>query len=513
MTDINALTDTVTSRAMSIAGMLDHAATAFGSKACVVTSDRSITFRQFRGEVRRIASWLRGIGIRPRDRVAILDVNSLNFLLAACAVGVAGAILVPLNYRNRESELRYQIHDSGARLLLVSSRYEHEAHALIDDLDLGVRYLDGEAFRQERLVDAEECTFEENSDSPFAICYTSGTSGKPKGAVITQRVAYMRALKLLYELGLRHDDVMHMTTPMFHISCLMLSLGGVLRGSTQIISPQFDVDSTLELIKAHGITFINVVPTILSMILNRPDFNPDMLRGLRTIMYTAAPINLQLLQQIMANYSGDLVQFLGQTEDLPQTVLSASDHRAALAGKAGHLSSVGRPCFGVGLRICDSAGRELPPGEIGEIVTSGGTGMIGYWNLPDATRETLKEGWVASGDLGYRDADGYVYLAGRKKEMIIRGGENIYPSEVEKTLLLAPGVREAAVVGRPDSVWGEVPVAAVVTDRVVSKDALIAFCKKHLASYKCPQDVIFLEKLSYNASGKVEKTKLITMFV
>ncbi|RIK97824.1 MAG: hypothetical protein DCC74_06400 [Proteobacteria bacterium] len=300
MIDVNVSTDVIASRAMSIVGMLDHAATSFSSKACVVAPERSVTFLQFRAEVLNIASWLHRIGIRPRDRVAILDVNSLNFMLAACAVGAIGAIIVPLNYRQRVPEMRYQIRDSGARLLLVGSRYDSEAEALASDLELGARRLDGDVFQACLSAGdgAADVELEHNSDSPFAICYTSGTTGNPKGAVITQRVAHMRALKLLYELGLRHDDVMHMTTPMFHISCLMLSLGGLLRGSTQVVAPQFDVDSTLALIGRHGVTFINVVPTILSMILNRPDFTPAMLKGLRVIMYTAAPISFPIVPGI-----------------------------------------------------------------------------------------------------------------------------------------------------------------------------------------------------------------------
>lgn len=513
MTNAGVAVDATTAHAMSIDGMLRHAARSFSEKTCVIAPERSVTFRQFRAEVMGVAAWLHGIGVRPGDRVAILDVNSLSFMLAVCAVGVVGAIVVPLNYRQRVPEMRYQVRDSGSRLLLVSSRYRAEAEALTEDIELGVHYLDGEAF-QDSLTAGDrsaEVAAEQNSDSAFAICYTSGTTGNPKGAIITQRVAHMRALKLLYELGLRHDDVMHMTTPMFHISCLMLSLGGILRGATQVVAPQFEIDATLSLIETHKITFINVVPTIFSMIFNRPGFTPDVFKGLRVIMYTAAPISLPLLEKIMANYKGDLVQFLGQTEDLPQTVLSPADHRAALGGKVGPLSSVGRACFGVGLRICDSAGNDVPTGEIGEIVTSGATGMVGYWNLPDATRETLKDGWVASGDLGYCDEEGYVYLAGRKKEMIIRGGENIYPSEVENVLLRVPGVREAVVVGRPDEVWGEVPIAIVVLSRDVSKEEIIGFCKNNLASYRCPHDVIFVDALPYNAAGKVEKKKIREM--
>ncbi len=503
---------------MTVAAMLRHAATSYRDKLCVVAPERSVTFAQFEYEVLGIAGWLQQSGIRRGDRIAILDVNSLNFIMLMCAAGVLGAILVPLNYRQRVPELRYQVRDSGAKLLFVGSRYLAEAEQLAPDLPLGWHELNASEFKKhaKEALRPRDGTVERESCAAFAICYTSGTTGTPKGAVITQQACYLRALKLLQELTLRHDDVMLMTTPMFHISCLMLSIGGLLRGATQIVFPQFNLDETTALIRREKITFINAVPTIVSMILNMPGFTPDIFRNLRVIMYTAAPMNLPLLRQLMSVYNGDLVQFLGQTEDLPQTVLSAADHRAALQSEDGarRLASVGRPCFGVGLRICDNDGRDLPPGEIGEIVTSGATNMTSYWNLPDATRDTLRHGWVFSGDLGYQDEAGYLFLAGRKKEMIIRGGENIYPSEVEKVLLQCPGIRDAVVVGMPDDVWGEVPVAVVVSDfNPPTAQQIFEFCRQHLASYRCPEKIFFRDQLPYNPAGKVEKTKVKEMIL
>ncbi|MDP6565597.1 MAG: AMP-binding protein [Alphaproteobacteria bacterium] len=499
--------------AYGIPALVQAAANGFGDKTCAIAPERSVSFRQFAADVAAIAGHLESLGIAPGDRVAILDVNSLNFLETLCALGVLGAIAVPLNYRQRVPEYRFQIEDSGARLLLANSRYAAEAEELASSLALGWRAIDdGSQIGLPGTATAGRiCLTDPEPATPLAICYTSGTTGRPKGAVIDQFTANLRAFKLMYDLRLGPDDVMHMTTPMFHISCLMLSLAALQRGATQLILPQFDYEATMAAVREHKVTFINTVPTILSMALARDDFTPDVLAGLRLIMYTAAPMSLPLLRKLMSVYKGGLVQFLGQTEDLPQTVLTPEDHRNALAGIAvGRLESIGLPSAGVDLRISDDAGEPVPRGQIGEIVTRGGTAMSGYWNLPEETTATLRDGWIHTGDLGRQDADGYVYLAGRKKHMIIRGGENVYPSEVEPVLLEAPGVRDAVILGLPDETWGEIVVAAVTVEgNNAEAEAIIAHCKHHLASYRCPVRIFFVDEMPLNAAGKVLRHVLL----
>jgi acyl-CoA synthetase (AMP-forming)/AMP-acid ligase II len=497
--------------AYSIPALVQAAANGFGDKTCAITPERTVSFRQFASEVSAIASRLDAMGIAAGDRVAILDVNSLEFLETLCALGVMGAVSVPLNYRQRVPEYRFQIEDSGARLLLANERYAAEAGELEPSLELGWRPIAEVASPGEpaparvvRLTDPDPAT-------PLAICYTSGTTGRPKGAVIDQYTANLRALKLMYDLRLGPGDVMHMTTPMFHISCLMLSLSALQRGAAQVILPQFEYETTMAAVREHKVTFINTVPTILSMALAREDFSPEDFAGLRLIMYAAAPMSLPLLRKLMEVYEGDLVQFLGQTEDLPQTTLTPEDHRNALAGIApGRLESVGQPGAGVDLLICDDAGNSVPMGEIGEIVTRAGTAMSGYWNLPEETAKALKDGWVYTGDLGHQDADGYVYLSGRKKHMIIRGGENVYPSEVEPVLLEAPGVRDAVILGLPDETWGEIVVAAVVPEGTDAEaEAIIAHCRAQLASYRCPEQIFFVDEMPLNAAGKILRHELL----
>lgn len=496
-----------------VAALVRAAADGYADKPCAIAPERTVTFRAFADEVAAMAAGLSRHGVSPGDRVALLDVNTLDFLQAICALATMGAVAVPLNYRQREPEHRFQIEDSGARLLLAGRRYAATAEALAPTLELGCLALDDVGFRGHGRAPRGSAAERPAARAglPLAICYTSGTTGRPKGAVIDQFTVAFRALKLMYDLRLGPDDVMHMTTPMFHISCLILSLAAIQRGATQVIVPQFDYEATTAAMLRHRVTFINTVPTILSMMLARADFRPEILSGLRLIMYTAAPMSLPLLRKLASVYKGDLVQFLGQTEDLPQTVLTPEDHRNALAGIAPHrLESVGRPCANVELMICNDAGEALPPGDIGEIVTRGATAMSGYWNLAEESARTLKDGWIFSGDLGYRDEDGYVYLAGRKKHMIIRGGENVYPSEVEPVLLDAPGVRDAVVLGLPDDTWGEIVVAAVVPDGP-SPDAtaIIGHCRSRLASYRCPERVVFVDELPLNAAGKVVRHVLV----
>lgn len=498
----------------SIPALVRAAAEAFGSKNCVFTRERQLNFSDFELEVHALAQRLRDQGVTAYDRVAVLDVNSIMFLEILCAVGLIGACAVPLNYRQKVQEHRYQIDDSGARLLLAANRYAKDCEALVPSLPLGI--LSIEDLAQAVKNDVSKAPFfhafeEFDPSTPLAICYTSGTTGRPKGAVIDQFTATTRALRIMYELRLDSSDTMHMTTPMFHISSLILSLAGLQRGAAQFILPQFDYDLTIPTLKENGVTFINTVPTILSMALSREDFNAEMFASLRLIMYTAAPMSLPLLRKLAKMYDGDLIQFLGQTEDLPQTVLTPEDHHAAQRGEAeGRLTSVGRPCAGVELMICDDYGRRLPDGDVGEIVTRSGMAMSGYWNLSAETAQTLNKGWVYTGDLGWRDGDGYIYLCGRKKQMIIRGGENVYPAEVEPVLMEVPVVRDAVIIGLPDDTWGEIVVAAVVTtDGSRDERGIIDHCQARLASFRCPERIFFFDKFPLNAAGKVERNEVL----
>ena len=498
--------------AISLDVALRGAVRAYGDKPCLFDAERTLSFTGFGDLVTRAAVDLAAsCAMGPGDRIGILDTNSIEFMIALSAAARVGAVIVPLNYRDGLAEHRFKLEHAGCSLLLHGDGYTEISTRLSTESGLPIRPLKGLGAGP---MDNIRLPPPPSADQTFAICYTSGTTGTPKGAVINQQVFLMRAYKLMLELRLDATDICHFTTPMFHISCLILGAMAILRGSSQLVLPQFVLKPTLERMQRHRVTFANMVPTILDMIVNEPDYAPADFGHLRRIMYTAAPMPLPLLIRVMKDYGGDLVQFLGQTEDLPQTVLTAQDHRRALSGEAQLLKSVGRPSMGVELKICDGTAREVGRGEIGEVVTRGGTAMDGYWHDGDATTDALRDGWVHSGDLAYQDPSGYVYLAGRKKHMIIRGGENIYPAEIEQVLATVDGIREAVVIGLPDSRWGEIVAAVIVADdqgQHPTAAAIIAYARTRLAGYKCPSRIVFRDALPYNAAGKVERHRLQEM--
>ncbi|MGH6777187.1 MAG: class I adenylate-forming enzyme family protein [Bradyrhizobium sp.] len=502
----------------TISAGLRASARQFPDKTCLCSDLRALTYSETAREIDRLVAKLKLMGISAGDRVALLDTDSVDYLLTMYALATMAAVVVPLNYRQRAPELQYQLSHSKARLLIAGCRYADVARELSPGLDLGWRQLDVLVAQDHDEPDTRTGTPEAletdcSADSAFAICYTSGTTGRPKGAVLSHRSAYLRGLKFIAELGLLESDIFHITSPMFHVSSINLTFTGILRGATIAINPQFDLARTPEFVRERGVTFLLVVPTVLAMMTERVDFGPHYFGKVRLIMYTAAPMNATLLRRIMEVYRGDFVQSFGQTEDLPQAILSAADHRAAFEGETPRLASIGRASLGVELMICDDHGDEVKAGAIGEIVTRGGTEMTGYLDNPAETARTLRDGWIYSGDLGYQDDDGYVFLSGRKKHLIIHGGENIYPVEVERILLEFDGIQDAAVIGLPDEKWGEIVVAVIVmTPEAVDLAELEAHLRASLAGYKCPERIFVLDELPYNAAGKVNRAELQARF-
>ena len=490
-----------------LAAVVRASANRFGAKPCLITPARSISFAEFAHRVSAVANRFRSLGIGAGDRIAILEIDSIEYLECLYGLAVLGAIAVPLNYRQRLSELQYQVQNSGCRLLLANRRYAGLAEGLRPDLPLGWQPIDEFCSSACREGNGHEPELRGvGGQTPFAICYTSGTTGRPKGAVIEQRAACLRAMKLIIEFGIRESDVLHVMTPLFHISALIVTLIGIMRGAPVLVLPQFNLQESMEAVRRHRVTFISLVPTMLAMMTRAEGFSDGYFGDTRLIMYAGAPMNTQILHDARRVYQGDFVQSFGQTEDLPQVILSPEDHRVGFISSPQRLGSIGRPPMGVELKICGEDGRDLPPGEVGEIASRSGTAMAGYWQMPKETAQTIRDGWIFSGDLGYRDADGYVHLAGRKRHMIIRGGENVYPAEVERVLLACPGVRDAVVLGISDSVWGEIVAAVIAAEGPPpSADAVIAHCKHFLASYRCPEKVIVKDHLPYNAGGKVDR--------
>ena len=411
----------------------------------------------------RVAGALAARGVRAGDRVAMLLQNGLEFPETMLACHRLGAIAVPINFRLTQSEIDYILADSGAITLVDGP-------------------LDGDPVPQAHVAPGD----------PALICYTSGTTGRPKGAVLTHANLVASTLSWIHEMGATADDVWLSGQPLFHIGGINGMLPFLALGAKAVITPTtgFDPEAAVRLMEEHAVTMCIFVPTQWDQVTAIPQRT-----RLRAAMWGAAPASRQTLEALARTYPGvDIVSAYGQTEMSGATTLLKG------ADATRKMGSVGKPMRGVELRLVEEAD------GIGEIVYRGPMVMQGYWNNPQATTEAFAGGWFHSGDLATRDEEGYLRLVDRKKDMIVSGGENIYPAEVERVLREHPAVTDAAVIGVPHPRWGETPVAFVVGAGAAAE--LIEHCRERLASYKKPSAVVFVDALPRNAAGKVLKREL-----
>ena len=347
-------------------------------------------------------------------------------------------------------------------------------------------------------------------EATISLAFTSGTTGLPKGVQQPLRMITNIAVGGVIDYEIAADEVRYAAAPMFHIAGVAYPLMGIARGIPSMLLPQFDPQVVLDWLRDDRLTAAFLVPTMISTLLQLPGVRDAQYERLRTIVYGAAPMTPALLRRAIDAFGCDFVQAFGAgTEAGGQCILSSADHRRAVAGAEHLLGSVGRPAFGVDLRIVDDDLNDVAVGEVGEIASRSNMVMTGYLDLPDETAEAFRGGWFRAGDLGRMDEDGYVYLAGRKKDMIVRGGENIFPIEIESVLMEHADVVEVAVVGKPDDHWSEVVHAYVVrSDATLDDSQLRELCRSRLAPYKVPVEFHFVDELPKNASGKVLKRVL-----
>jgi acyl-CoA synthetase (AMP-forming)/AMP-acid ligase II len=341
--------------------------------------------------------------------------------------------------------------------------------------------------------------------------YTSGTTGRPKGAVLSQQAVFAQ----IYHWGLlypvRAGDRQLVVSPMYHAAGLFGFCQGAAVGASLYIAAEFEPLEIVRALDEERLVRASLVPAMIGRLLTEvPDVGRRSYRALRVITYGGSPISETTLRRALEVFDCDFIQSYGMTELACATYLGAADHRRALAGRPELLLSVGLPAPGCSIRVVEPRGADLPPGEVGEIWSRGPQMMSGYWNLPEASREALADGWMHTGDAGYLDADGYLYIMDRTKDMIVSGGENVYPREVENALYEHPAVADVAVIGVPSERWGETVKAIVVLapDRRASAQELMDFCRGRIAGYKRPRSVEFVEALPRNASGKVLKREL-----
>ncbi len=483
--------------------------------------DEKISYSELAKRSGQLANALLGFGVQPGDRVAILDKNSHRYfeLLFACAL--IRATPVGINWRLAPPEVAYALNDSRAPVLFCGDPFK----GLIDSIRGGLEYvkttiaidfehpewLHYETLRDAESDDSPDCRTE--PDDTLIQLYTSGTTGYPKGAEITHRNVLGTFDILRFRDGFgwydwQQREVNLVCTPMFHISGISMTLLGLCAGTNNLLHVDVSIPAILETIEQDRVNIAGFVPAIILLLMQAPEAAKTDLSSVRQVIYGASPIPEDLLKQAMAKFDCDFVQVYGMTETFGSTShLSPSDHR-----KGGDLlRSCGRPNRDVDVEIHDAEGRALPQGEIGEIVTRGIGIMKGYWNAPEKTAETIRNGWLHTGDVGFFDADGYLYVHDRIKDMIVSGGENVYPAEVENALFSHPDIADVAIVSIPDEKWGETVHAVVVMAGGKEPMELLElqnYAREHLAGYKVPRSMEIAEMLPRNPSGKILRREL-----
>ncbi|MYB09563.1 MAG: long-chain fatty acid--CoA ligase [Acidimicrobiia bacterium] len=493
---------------MRIVDLLERDAALYPQRTAVaVDGGPSVTFVELRDRVRRLATGLESAGVGPGDRVALMAENGLVFFDVYLAVAYLGAAAVPLNTQLTDPELAFILSNAEPTLALAASDYAQRLEAIgstgpVIDAD-GVAYED--LLASAPLTDLDRA----KEDDTALIIYTSGTTGRPKGVCLTQRGLAFNGLTMALVQRFRPDDVFLSTTPLYHAAtgtrvCSMLA-----DGQTHVVLRSFSPESFFAAVAEHRVTISILVPAQLRLILDHPGFDEADLSSLRLIVYGAAPTAGPLIRQAYERFGCGLYQGYGISECVTNlTGLLPEDHDLAMAGRPELLDSCGRVVPGVWIELHDDNGALVVPGEVGEIWVKSEKVMAGYWRDPDQTAEALVGGWLRTGDLGRFDDDGYLYIVGRSKDMLISGGVNIYPSEIEATLHNHPAVAEVAVVGRPDSEWGERPVAFVELRSGETLDGLSDWCRQRLAKIKVPDEFIAVDSFPRTVTGKIRKVEL-----
>lgn len=503
---------------MSLHQLLANAAQAFPASTAVRHLGRSCDWRTFRSRVARRAAGLRSKGAQPGDRVAVLAANVPECLEALFAVPWASMVLVPLNTRLSEAEQRYILEHAGCRLVLHDERNAPRAQALAGEPDgptlVMLDPVDAWDTERDGLYGRQEAPFLPAAPrAAAAIVYTGGTTGLPKGVELSHEAMLLQALAAKDNFRLDESTVFAHTAPLFHVADLTAGLGVTAVGARHCFLPEFSPAALLDLIEHEGVDVAILVPTMISATLDGARDRPGIVQRLRRILYGAAPIQEPVLRRLVQEAPNvELVQVYGQTEvGGACTVLPARYH--VLEGpRVGKLGSAGRVLPAFSVRIADESGSELACGRVGEIQVTGPGVMTSYWNDPGLTAETLRDGWLRTGDLGTIDEDGFVTVVGRLKDMIITGGENVFAGEVESALMYHDAVQAAAVIGVPDDTWGESVHAVVVLKpgRTASEAELVAHCRERIAHYKCPRSIAFRDgSLPLSGVGKVRKIDLL----
>jgi long-chain acyl-CoA synthetase len=495
----------------------------YSEQEAFVYGTERITFAEYNSRVNSLIHALQSMGVKKKDVFGILSWNCLEFVDVYGAAMKGGFITSPFNPRLQMDELDYIINYSEANTLFVGPELVEVANHLRPRLPKVKRFISFEGRAPDmichrELLDTypkEEPDIQVKEDDYVLIFYTSGTTGIPRGALYDQCRAVDDTITLVIALNLQPGDKNIQIMPLFHVGGTKYFWSFFYVGGTNVITTQrsFDPVATLQIIQNEKASDIHIVPTHLAAFFSLPDIDQYNLSSLKRMFYAASPMPLELLKKGVEKWGPIFIQAYGATEDGPNvTGLSRQQHNVLDKSPEEQrvLTSAGFPCIGVHARVVDDKDQDVGPGEVGEIIVQSKHNMLEFWRKPEETRETIVNGWLHTGDMGLYDEKGFIYIVDRKRDMIVSGGENVYPREVEEILYQHPAIQEAAVIGIPDPYWVEKVHVVVMLKKGMSLSAeeLIDFCKQRLARYKAPKSVEFVDALPKNPAGKVLKREL-----
>ncbi|UCF57347.1 MAG: long-chain fatty acid--CoA ligase [Deltaproteobacteria bacterium] len=508
---------------MNIGKLLTKSAQTFPHNLAVVHGPKKLTYAQFNSRANRLANALYKLGVRQGDNVALLQYNYPQMLESMFACFKAGCGAVPINWRLHPNEFSFIIDHSEAKAVILSPEFNESIIDIRERIPKASHLATlsgakGELLDYENLISTESDQFTEaevQRDDLAWLFYTSGTTGMPKGAMLTHRNLLTMTMNFYADIcpGFGPNEVVLHAAPLSHGSgCYALPNIGKAAANIILESQSFDPELIFKSIQQYRVTNMFAAPTMIKLMVESPEVDRYDHSSLKALNYGGAPMLVEDLKEAVTKLGPCLVQLYGQAES-PMTITYLPHRDHILEGtpeQMKRLSSAGFPRTDVEVKIFDPKDKELPSGEKGEIVTRSDLVMKGYWRNPEATANTLKKGWLHTGDVGYMDESGYLFIMDRSKDMIISGGENIYPREIEEVLIRHLAVREVAVIGVPDPKWGEAvkAVVAIVEGKSATEDELIAFCKDNMASYKKPKSVDFVGELPKNNYGKILKREL-----
>jgi long-chain acyl-CoA synthetase len=503
---------------MDMWGLMKRGFMYYPDKDCAICGEQRVTYRQFEARINKLVNLLYGLGLEKGDRVSVLAENSMTALEAMIALEKSGMVWAPLNFRHLPTEHAYHLNNAESRALIMQQHFAEGIESIKDELETVEHFIvDGEGYsgmdRYDDLMakaSGKPTDIDIDENDPVALMYTSGTTGKAKGVVHTHKSFCLLAAFTAIELGIQPEDVVIYVAPINHGAGILLP-PHLMMGVPNILISHLDVDYILEVIQKERVTSMWLAPTIIYFLLAYPNRENFDLSSLRALPYSSAPIAVEKLKEALDIFGPVFSQAYGLVECPVISMLSRDDHVVGgTEEQTKRLGSAGREVIYTKVRVVDEDGNDLPPGEMGEIVVQSPLVMKEYWRNPEATAKAIRDGWLYTGDVGYLDEGGYLFIADRKKDMIITGGYNVYPKEVENVIFMNDAVFETAVIGIPDETWGESVKAFVVLKpgMEATEEEIIGLCKDNLASYKKPKSVEFIEALPKNMAGKILKTEL-----